>query len=560
MSRRVCTDWETFIDKLEDSVGKNSEADRTGNSRDELIRRANSAVRELKASAAGVFERAILNALVSGEDVSVPTQTTALARLWWPLVLTTNYDNCYEAAVRAQFKGDSPHQLAVVGRGIEDCQRVLNSLSVAGRSLLWALQGYLAAPHQIHYPPHLPPVGDFAKLRQQLVVGHEEYRRVTYRDLHFRRAFAEVFRQRSLLFLGSGIQETYLQELFGEVLENYGPTMRPHYAFIQENEVDAGFMLARFQIVVIEYNTGHGTVEAWLNRLADEASRPRRTPIMWSWGRIEPEGDSHWNSTPDLEVIRGPLPKTREEGECLAVDAHGDAAFQFSPEILPVLQAWGVQNDEQPQGSASRYLGVFPEHHVYAVRAWSDQDERSLSNVYVGALALFNGVSEGYRCIRMQLLAVGGPDRYQGTSEKIRTYPERFSFVQIVRAWAAWRDQNPTIARRLALHVTLDSVYQDIASGRIDVLELLGCKDIRFFVEILTDTGELERRLFQEMPDKTLDSVVHELGLSADYWELTVTPPRTYQDEQALSKLLSLSLQELGIVPGSTLHFRRPKS
>ena len=44
-------------------------------------------------------------------------------------------------------------------------------------------------------------------------MGHDEYRRVTYRDIHFRRAFAEVFRHRSLLFLGSGIRETYLQEL-----------------------------------------------------------------------------------------------------------------------------------------------------------------------------------------------------------------------------------------------------------------------------------------------------------------------------------------------------------
>jgi hypothetical protein len=51
MSRRVCTDWETFIEKLEDSVGKNNEANRSRNSRDDLIRRANNAVRELKAKA-----------------------------------------------------------------------------------------------------------------------------------------------------------------------------------------------------------------------------------------------------------------------------------------------------------------------------------------------------------------------------------------------------------------------------------------------------------------------------------------------------------------------------
>ena len=107
------------------------------------------------------------------------------------------------------------------------------------------MQGYLDAPYV------LPGSADNSSLRQQLVVGHEEYRRVTYRDLHFCRAFAEMFRQRSLLFLGAGIQETYLQELFGEVLEYYGPSTRPHYAFIQKGEIDPDFMLARFQIIAL---------------------------------------------------------------------------------------------------------------------------------------------------------------------------------------------------------------------------------------------------------------------------------------------------------------------
>jgi hypothetical protein len=45
------------------------------------------------------------------------------------------------------------------------------------------------------------PVSD--GLESQFVVGHDEYLRVTYREQHFRRAFAEVFRQRSLATLSS---------------------------------------------------------------------------------------------------------------------------------------------------------------------------------------------------------------------------------------------------------------------------------------------------------------------------------------------------------------------
>jgi hypothetical protein len=70
------------------------------------------------------------------------------------------------------------------------------------------------------------------RLTKELVADHTEYRRITHREPHFRRAFAEVFRHRSLFFLGSGLRETYLQELFGEVLELHGPSTRTHFALM----------------------------------------------------------------------------------------------------------------------------------------------------------------------------------------------------------------------------------------------------------------------------------------------------------------------------------------
>ena len=40
------------------------------------------------------------------------------------------------------------------------------------------------------------------RMLDDLVLGHAEYRRVINAEIHFRRCFSEVFRQRSLLFLG----------------------------------------------------------------------------------------------------------------------------------------------------------------------------------------------------------------------------------------------------------------------------------------------------------------------------------------------------------------------
>ena len=42
------------------------------------------------------------------------------------------------------------------------------------------------------------------ELAGQVVAGHQQYQNAINAHAHFRRAFAEVFRRRSLLFLGSG--------------------------------------------------------------------------------------------------------------------------------------------------------------------------------------------------------------------------------------------------------------------------------------------------------------------------------------------------------------------
>lgn len=556
MSRRACTDWPGFIAGLEAAAQIAGDPPTAATPRDDLVRRANLAVRTLRGRGPRAFADAVRASLRTPADAvpEVPAQTTALARLGWPLVLTTNYDNCFETAARQRF----PDRLfAVVGRGAEDCQRVLTSLSTAGRSLLWALQGYL---HDAPLPAGPGAAGSQA-LERQLVVGHEEYRRVTYAEPHFRRAFAEVFRQRSLLFLGAGLQESYLQELFGEVLEYYGPATRPHYAFIQQGEVDPAFMLARFQIVAVEYPQGeHTRVREWLDRLADEVSLPRRAPLALSFGRVERAG-AHWTGVPDLQVVRGPLPDRPIRGECLAVSAGGsEGEFYFSKGIRQLITRWGV-DEYMPGRAVPPYLGEFEGRSVFAVRARSEKDERSLAHVYDASLALFDAVAPHFRRIHMQLLATGGEDKRDVPMAKwkVRSYPERFSFVQTVRAWGDWRRKHPRAPCSLEICVVNDAVWLDIASGRIDVLELLACTDLRFFVEAVGADGRLERRLVQTGPQVEIGELVADLQLWAPSWQMKVTPPPGSDEpvfEDLDAPLLPRSLQSLGVVPGSTVHFR----
>ena len=112
-----------------------------------------------------------------------------------------------------------------------------------------AVDGFVAAITAVareHDPafraPYVSP-----GLAEQIVVGHQQYQLVMHREGAFRRAFSEVLRRRSLLFIGSGLQEDYLLNLFGEVQIMHGPGSLPHYALMRESaqlEVSAA-LLAR---------------------------------------------------------------------------------------------------------------------------------------------------------------------------------------------------------------------------------------------------------------------------------------------------------------------------
>ena len=353
------------------------------------------------------------------------------------------------------------------------------------------------------------------------------------------------------------------------MLELYGPSVRPHYAFIPKGEVDPDFMLSRFQIVVIEYPPQeHVMVERWLNELADEAERGPRVPLSWSWGRNDRRSAAPIAGC-DLEVVRGPLPERPSPGECLAVSAGGDDGFFVSPAIGRVMEGWGVKEIEAAVPTSSRYIGAYPERSVFAVRARSKYDVRELSVIYTASRALFDLVARRYQCIRMQLLAAGGstgllpsPGRSQTLEYlgDVRPFPERYSFIQIVRAWGDWRRSrsNSHVDCRLALHVVAPTVYMELASGRIDVLELLSCVDLRFWAEIAAQSEEFERRLFQTSSTEKLSAIVRKLNLSPPHWTVEVSPaPRPSEPSRPVSALLQRTLDDLGAVPGSTLHFRR---
>ena len=290
MSRPACTAWPTFVDRLEKQTlvsdcGRSNKPhegaaktricfpDRSGD-RSDLIRRADVAMRTLRLR--GRVARAMGRALYeSDEPNDVPLQTKALAELFWPLVCTTNYDDLYLQGVSTAAGHRSITD--VFGRSHDDCRRVLQHLRFPVGEVVWALQGLLS-PRDRALSVRLGR-DRLKQLKREIVVGHAEYRRIANREPHFRRAFAEVYRSSSLLFLGAGLAEPYFLALFDEIIELIGPPASPHFAIIQDDEVDAGFMRRHYNIHCIQYAAGdHSAVTEKLGALVKRVGDGRVPP------------------------------------------------------------------------------------------------------------------------------------------------------------------------------------------------------------------------------------------------------------------------------------------
>jgi len=354
------------------------------------------------------------------------------------------------------------------------------------------------------------------------------------------------------------------------VLELYGPGNRTHYAIMPRGEVDPPFMHARFQIAVVEYGSNdsvdHGYVPACLEKLRAAVERTDSAPVSWSFGSVEATGAIQ-RGHPHLDVVRGPLPTARRKGECLVLSAGGkgdDDAFIISDALRPTLSGWR-RAGHGPPAPLSPYVARLG-GHAFAVRArLLGEDVKALEAVRDASTAVFDAVAPRYRTINMQLLATGGGDGANATRWSARPFPARFSFMETVRAWGEWRRAHDVSDVRLVLYVVDPSVTRELVSGRIDVLELLRCPDIGIWTEQVEGGIVVERRRFQVGDSTILATIVDELCLDPAWWNVEVSPPTSIRSGSGPRPLdgsqgetpLTRSLRSLGVVAGSTLHFRR---
>jgi hypothetical protein len=487
------------------------------------------------------FLKALANALENSAG-EAPPQTQKLAEIRWPLTVSSNYDDLFFYACRCQPSTSQRWQnesgIQILGRSAKDCKLIISSLAGPfDRQYIWHVQGFLGGQY-----PGADVVRDVPaldELRDQLVVGHAEYRRVSNRSPEFRRCFTEVFNTRSFLFLGSSLQEEYFLNLFGEVLDLCGPSAVPHFAFAEEGQVDVRFLADQMNITVCEFPKGDwAKLPLWLDDLKYAIERPKARNSRWCFGTGCPA-----RSGPDLEIVCGQTHVDPAEGEAIAFVARRDRCG------IPVPPPPFSGLASGPKTQISPHVFEYP-GPVYAVtaRCHDDDDDQAVYKASREFLEFVSRPESGVNTVHLQLAATGG------------SVPPLYGFMEVVRAFGEWMEAGRKL--RLVLYVQSD-VELSLTSDRIDVRELLTSRLIRFWV-VVDSSGNAEpvRRALHRGADASLEEVLADLGVPSDLsgWSASVYPsPRKDSDERAIRCTPGLTLTAAGIVFGSVLILERRK-
>jgi hypothetical protein len=507
------------------------------------------------------YHKALYNADVVADPL--PEQSVALASIWWPLIVSTNFDDILRKAADAHVsnpdwrtrwgirEGCFPD---ILGRSHADCRAVLSALDATADSIIWAVQGHLGKDDDTA-----------SRLASEVVLGHEEYRRVTHVEHHFRRAFAEVFRRRSLLFVGSGISEPYLVGLFEEILELYGPNPHPHFAFVREADLkmtpDAlRSRLNIFPILVKEYEEIPELIRKLEAGIQDNSTQS----MSWGFSVFSSAGTEPPSGGTDLEILNSYLPSP-SAGVCVALSAGvefvgGQLVPYFSRGMRELALAAGmIRGLSDGSGTAaeplndhrSLFLGARRRSDgsplIVAVSAWRDPRNRDLSLVG-GATrdALDYAAGAEAHTLVMPLIAAG----------ESKHFSARAVLSEMIRAFANWRRSPANVSLKLKICVLDFDALFEIRSGRLDVAELLTTEDVRFWVEVAdADDVRHQREMFFAGGSTRIDDVSAALDAGGAQWARSLSPRAVSGNGGLVPD--GVTLENSGVTPGVTLRHSR---
>jgi hypothetical protein len=536
MSRRKLAGWEGFVQNLEKEVAIQS-PELSGH----IEVRAQRAIAALRNSCDDEGFRATLTEALKGEDFDKPgppDQTLALAEIYWPLTISTNYDHLFYCACRSVFKDHLPPK--ILGRGADDCKQVMSALvNPFDRETIWHIQGFLGEDCPVCPTPPVSDVSHLDRLRRELVFGHAEYRRAANTAVHFRRCFGEVFRSRSFLFLGSSLSEEYFWNLFGETLELCGPSPMPHFALMPEDaDVDVRFLAEEMNIVVCRYDLHKGGLAPCLRQLKKTIEGPGARMSRWELQLKRDSSCSSLTIAPYSHLPR--LDPYADRAVAIGVRACPKGHFELDQDLsCPDLKRIFADSQFDP----GKHV-LSPQANLFAVRARTKPEEETENDAVGAAITeLLDQVKPS--TLHLYLPSAGG------------TVPPVYGFIEAVRAFGKWAAASPR-GLNLSAHVG-HQVLLNLTSHQIRLDELVTSNLLRFWAIITTDDGQNPtRRVLYKPPTDGLGDILMELlGLTdkeaLENWSTSLCPCPKRTLFPLGHKDLDKSLADAGVVFGSVL-------
>jgi hypothetical protein len=570
MSRPACAGWIPFRLALAQRASctitpeLQQALDQKRASSTELYRLADLCVRRLKARGRDALVTACRQALQASADAPVPRQTSALAEIAWPLVLSTNYDDLllraaydrHEAAVaEGALPAVLPPLFELAGQSVQDCHIVLRSLDAVTPPLLWTLQGYLGGRRLTQTPIEESRA---ERLEREVVIGHQQYQAVINAQPHLRRAVAEVFRRRSLLFLGSGVQEDYLINLFSEIIHHHGTSAYTHFAVFHQDQqlaIDVPFFRLRLGIEPL-FVADHAAIPALLTRLRNNLSIhdvPDPHERVFSCAPYElalrfPAGDGGQGGF-TLRLRHDGIGWARGTTECVGVSVGRSAAGPILGRMAKTAlqramvaeSAWHDWQRQDDDGYVYRHA-TEQRLFVIAARAPNDGGDQRHLQVIPSALAAFLACvdREGFETATIGLLAAG----------RGRPWPALYPFVMMLAAIREFGRSRPARLRELVVSVVEPTVWYPLLAGKIAVERLLSADTATVWVHVVGEPDdELESYALTMTSSTTVADVARQCGLPPGTWKVSVYPV-PHGDHRHIA-----NAGELAVVPGASVTF-----
>ena len=453
-----------------------------------------------------------------------PAQSKALAATHWPLVISTNYDDVYWSA--ASRDGAVERALEVLGRSPADCHHVLASLDATVDPILWAIQGFVGGP--FHSPGcSVPDADQRLRLAEQVVVGHQQYQRAMSDALHFRRAFAEVYRRRSLWFLGSGITEPYLINLLSEVRHYAGVSRHPHFAWLQKDSLDKmtlQFLERRLGIVALFYEN-HRCLPGILDTFSTRVRKP-----LSRLNALRHElhtGCSDGRNTVDVEIVDTPLPVPCNGATIVSVGRRGDGEPLLGCMARGATKARGRRNwgrlrylpRQRKEDACLPSVFRYGCSDLFAVAArvaiGGDTDVRDLGSIAVALKQGLEAAGEDHGEIHVGSIASG----------PARPWHPIHPFVQMLVAVRQFVTgcSRPNVSR-IVLHVVDWRVWLALRGNMVPVSGILLSAMVQYRVEVLSTSGSFESLTVTKPHTATVRGILDAAGLAEGCWDVDLVP------------------------------------